>query len=311
MTGDGIYEEIWVSPESWRREVTFGAYHAIEVRAGGVRKFQASSDYEPSRLLMMLRALLVPVPRLTLEHELDDLHLKWKIDQRIAGNLAYVHVAFTQCLRGGCKHPRTASFDLLPSGVLVRSVDIYGLITSWEDDRAFASRLVPRKFAIQAMGSNLITASVSIDPLPPDAPAIEQLAGPAAEAGDSLRPFDDLWDHREVRTFPDEPPIRLEMRRLPVDPDLQLPDGAYVAVVAVIDRNGVPHEAEWTDVVQVMKFTGPRGPSDTRAYSTNAKSMVDIFMKSRFRPSTIDGAPCETLTTLVMVGGGVEFSGMH
>lgn len=45
LIGDGAYEETWLSPRKWRREVTFGSYHALEVRAQGARKFQASSDY--------------------------------------------------------------------------------------------------------------------------------------------------------------------------------------------------------------------------------------------------------------------------
>ena len=48
QSGDGVYEEVWLSPEKWRREITFGDYHAVEVRADGVRKMQSSSDYEPS-----------------------------------------------------------------------------------------------------------------------------------------------------------------------------------------------------------------------------------------------------------------------
>ncbi len=57
LTGDGVYDETWLSPETWSREVTFGTYRAVETHVGGVREFQASSDYEPSRVLMLLDAL--------------------------------------------------------------------------------------------------------------------------------------------------------------------------------------------------------------------------------------------------------------
>src|SRR5579862_7312794 len=30
IIGNGTYEEWWVSPEKWRREVTLGSYHALE-----------------------------------------------------------------------------------------------------------------------------------------------------------------------------------------------------------------------------------------------------------------------------------------
>src|ERR1700742_3735758 len=45
ITGDGTYEETWVAPNTWRREVTLGSYHAVEVQGDGVRRMQASSDY--------------------------------------------------------------------------------------------------------------------------------------------------------------------------------------------------------------------------------------------------------------------------
>jgi hypothetical protein len=63
VNGDGLSEETWLSPHEWRREVTLGGYHAIEEDSGGVRKMQASSDYEPSRVLMLLNALLNTIPR--------------------------------------------------------------------------------------------------------------------------------------------------------------------------------------------------------------------------------------------------------
>jgi hypothetical protein len=60
ITGDGAYEETWMGPHHWRREVTFGGYHAVEVESPQGRKMQYSSDYEPSRVLMLLDALFSP-----------------------------------------------------------------------------------------------------------------------------------------------------------------------------------------------------------------------------------------------------------
>jgi hypothetical protein len=306
MTGDGVYEETWVLPEMWRREVTYGAYHAVEVRADGVRKFQANSDYEPSRVLMMLRGLLTPIPRLTLEPELDDLHLKWKVEHRAAGNLSYVRIAFTQNVWGPGRHPMTASFEFLPSGVLVRAVDVHGLSISWQDDRIFASRLIPRQFAVQALTNNLVTASVTIEAVSPGAPPVRQLDGPAAQPGETLRPFEDVWDHREVKTFPQQPAIHFEIPRGygGDDPKAFIPEGGYVGVSAVIDRNGWPHEAEWTDIADV---TGSRAPADIQPYVRGANTMVQAAMKSQFRPPTVDREPCEVLSMVGLVSGGVHW----
>ncbi len=82
-----MYEEVWLSPQRWRREITFGSYHAVEVRADGVRKMQSSSDYEPSRVLMLLSAVLAPIPRSILEPELDEAKMHWKVEHLTAGKL--------------------------------------------------------------------------------------------------------------------------------------------------------------------------------------------------------------------------------
>ncbi|HUA15243.1 MAG TPA: hypothetical protein VMG31_08085 [Verrucomicrobiae bacterium] len=50
ISGDGTYEETWMAPAQWKREVTFGGYHAIEVESAAGRKMQATPDYEPSRV---------------------------------------------------------------------------------------------------------------------------------------------------------------------------------------------------------------------------------------------------------------------
>src|ERR1700694_4473558 len=38
ITGDGDYQETWLSVHEWRREVTLAGYHAREVESNGVRK---------------------------------------------------------------------------------------------------------------------------------------------------------------------------------------------------------------------------------------------------------------------------------
>lgn len=63
ITGDREYEETWLEPHRWRREVILGDYHAIEQQSGRFRKMQASSDYEPLRVVMLMEAILFPVPR--------------------------------------------------------------------------------------------------------------------------------------------------------------------------------------------------------------------------------------------------------
>src|SRR5690348_13940727 len=34
LSGNGVYEETWLSQDRWRREVSLGSYHAIETQFG-------------------------------------------------------------------------------------------------------------------------------------------------------------------------------------------------------------------------------------------------------------------------------------
>jgi len=64
ITSDGLYEEIWLAPNQWRREVSLGYYHATEVASQRGRKFQAFPDCELSRVLMRQR-------RFSIQSDLD------------------------------------------------------------------------------------------------------------------------------------------------------------------------------------------------------------------------------------------------
>lgn len=48
ISGDGTYEETWVAPHKWRREVSFGRYHAIEVESEAGRKMQPALTMNPA-----------------------------------------------------------------------------------------------------------------------------------------------------------------------------------------------------------------------------------------------------------------------
>ena len=92
ITGDGSYDEIWLAPDTWRREVTLADYHAVEVQSNGVRKMQASSDYEPSRVLMLLRHLIEPIQS-NLAEKGSNMAQNWPIDHVTAGSAQLVRLS--------------------------------------------------------------------------------------------------------------------------------------------------------------------------------------------------------------------------
>jgi hypothetical protein len=259
ITGDGSYEEMWLSPEKWRREVRFTGYHAVEVRANGVRKYQADSDYEPSRVLMMLDALLYPVPMNWFSPEYSESHADWKVEHLTAGTMPYVSMTHRE--RGRNDDWFYYSYSLLHSGIMVRS-NYLGLVTSWSRDTVFAGKVVPQHFEIQALGKTLLTADVTITPAgEADAPLFE-LTGAAATPGMTMRPFHSF----EIKRAEYYDPVSVFVGLMP--------GGVFRQI---IDRKGQTRELEVIDAPN---------PADD-------EDMVDAVRDKRFYPAKVDGDACE------------------
>ena len=263
ITGDGIYEETWLSPEKWRREVTFTGYHAVEIRANGVRKYQADSDYEPSRVLMMLDALLYPVPRNLISPEFAESHEDWKVEHLTAGTISYV--SLTHRDRGLNNDWFYYSYDLLPSGLLVRS-NYLGLVTSWEKDSVFGGKVVPLHFEIQALGHTLVSADVTITPAGETDATQFDLAVPPATPGLTLRPLHMF----EIKLAEFYDPLGVFAGPFPRG-----------SLREIIDRKGQARETELID---------SPNPADD-------ENLVDSQRTKRFYPAKVDGDPCEETFT--------------
>lgn len=258
-TGDGTYEETWLSPEKWRREVNFTGYHAVEVRANGTRRYKADSDYEPSRVLMMLDALLYPVPRNLISPEFSESHDDWKIEHLAAGTLAYV--AVTHRDRGMNNDWFYYSYDFLPSGILVRS-NYLGLVTSWSEDTVLGQGVVPQHFEIQAMGRTLLTADVTVSRAVESDPILFEMSGPPASPGMTMRPF-----HM----------FEIKLAEF-VDPISTYTGPAPRGVTReIVDRQGRVRETELIDA-----------PAPA-----NNENEIKSDRSKRFYPAKVDGDPCQ------------------
>lgn len=258
VIGDGVYEETWLAPRQWRREVTLGSYHAVEVQNDRTRKMQASSDYEPSRVLMLLEALLNPIPRNLVSPELDSTQKAWKIERHTADNLAYVRISRTKI----STHSFVIEYILLPNGLLVESNQL-GLTTGWQDDYVFGGRAVPKHFTVQAAGRNVLTAEVAVEAAGKVDPAVFDLPGGPADPGMTLRPLH-----------------RYETNHL----SILNPMFSYIgnspsanATREIIDRHGVVREAE------VL----------TAAGLDDMEPVLYGMRQERWHPAEIDGDPCE------------------
>lgn len=280
ITGDGTYDELWLSPHKWHREVIFGGYHAVEVESDKGRKMQATSDYEPSRVLMLLNALLEPVPRLLTSREFGKVGIRgWRIQHVALDNHQLVRISHT----GGTYADFTEAFFILPGGLLL-SHDEDGLVTFWGDDVNFGGKAVARRITIQGLGRDLLTAQVEIQSPTGADPQSFDLAGGQADSGMTLGPL------TSTRVRPAVP------RDTPDWPGLD----SYAGFVAggVIDRHGRYREVELLLTIKVRD-------------EGSLHDAMDNLRRSKWHPATIDGDPCEfrQILTAEKVAHGSQTAG--
>jgi hypothetical protein len=281
LAGHGVYQETWVSPEEWRREVTLGSYHAVEIRAGGKRTFQATSSYEPSRVMMLLGTVLTPIPRFLLEPEVEAHPTHWKLEHRTTGSISWVRISAGTPIPGV-----SLAFDFLPSGILVRIEGVGA--TSFDDDQSFADKIVPGHIAVQGPDGPRLSATVSISSLPPSERTIAQVPGAPADPGSTLQPID-------PRSM-DKPPREIHLQSPLLPPD-HYPPGVEILATWIVDKSGMPRDAEISAVVD----DGP--PLSQQAKEVvwqTARLLIDSIRKDRFHPALIDGKPCQFGSAMTM-----------
>ena len=265
ITGDGVYEETWMAPHHWRREVTLGDYHAVEVESPAGRKMQASSDYEPSRILMLLDALFYPIQRERISTDLPRVRLRnWAIEHKTAGSLSYVLISAIVDQTTEYK----PSLIFLPNSLLVQTNE-GGLATSWQDHANFAGHVVPVHLMIQAGGRKLLTADITVQAAGQVDPAIFELPGETADPGMTLRPLH-YYDFTQPGrggecTFIDD----VQSPLLPLETRL------------VLDRHGAAREVELLDARNL----------DEKAHSNGIATLLDCLRSQKVRPATIDKSP--------------------
>ncbi len=57
-TGQGTYDEIWLSPEKWRKEINFGAFHLVLVHKENITYQLTPDDYEPAAVIDLQNEVL-------------------------------------------------------------------------------------------------------------------------------------------------------------------------------------------------------------------------------------------------------------
>ena len=262
IVGDGTYNETWLAPHLWRREVTLADYHAVEVESSAGRKILASSDYEPSRVLMLLDAVLDPIPRnfqsMEFRHEGAS---GWHIAHLAQPNLSMVRISQSHGDQSGQAND---AFYFTPGGLLLVR-DQIGLTTRWEDDVLFRGKAVPTHLNINAGDRNLLSADIAITPAGEVDPAKFDLPAHRADPGSTLRPLQAF----ECRAEVDFAPVWMSYM------NADIPHG--FSFWSVLDRHGRFQEIE---VILRPKAGDIQAP-------------LLQLQKIHSRPPQIDRAPCE------------------
>ena len=269
VTGDGVYEETWVDPNHWRRHVALAAYDAVEVESDNGRKMQANSDYEPSRVLMLINALVYPIPRNFASREFRGEGASgWTVDHLSKGDVSLVRISASF---GRDSVHANDVFYFLPNGLLELS-NVFGLTTSWERNVLFAGRVVPQHLSIKADNRELLTADVTIEAADKTDPASFDLPGSPADPGMTLRPLLPF----EVKTDINfAPPLRKEGFETPGEEGPRPFSG--ISISSVFDRRGRFREVEML----------------VAADKDDAKQIMQFMRENRNPPPKIDGSPCE------------------
>jgi hypothetical protein len=227
MTGDGTYDETWLEPHHWQREVTLADYHGVEAESNGTRKMHSSSDYEPSRVLMLIDFLFTPI-----EDDLTDGSLRamnWKIDHVSNGALSLVRLSKVMLATQRAEY--SDSYYFLPNGDLAMN-NVGGVVALWSDTFEYEGKVVAMRLTVKCGERELLTADISVDSVDHLESDSFDLAGGSADPGMTLRKL----QGSEVK-IPD--PLSM---MYPIA-TLRAPSSAF-SVTGVLDRTGAYREVE-------------------------------------------------------------------
>ncbi len=261
ITGDGTYDETWLEPHHWRREVTLADYHAVEAESNGIRKMNSSSDYEPSRVLMLVDFLFTPIGE-----DLTDVSLRatnWKIDHVSNGALSLVRLS--KVMFADQRAEYADSYYFSPNGDLAMN-NVGGVVAVWSDTLPYEGKVVAKHLTVKCGERKLLSADISVESVDRQASGSVDLTGETANPGMTLRRL-----YRPEVKMPDS----FSRMNNPIFA-LGAPSSAFV-VTGVLDRTGVYREVE---VLLAPDLT-------------NALAVLHAIRTTQGKPATVNHAPCE------------------
>jgi hypothetical protein len=264
FTGEGDYEETWLAPDRWRREVSFGAYRAVEVQETSKHTFQASSDYEPKRLLLLLRMIAPTATEDVSTITEDNDHFDWNIQP---GANRLVHSPSTTLAPWSI-------IDFNPDGS--PSVASGSAETRWSDYVEFSGKAVARTISLTSSTGPLLKINVAqLDAVKANTPLLSNSA-PEADATMTFMPLGQGSVMAPKLTHAPKPKFANIL------PGAH-PQG-FVVVDLAVDRRGAAREVE-------------------ALYASNLAFIpeaVKAVSKNHFKAASLNGTPVEVPADIVI-----------
>jgi Gram-negative bacterial TonB protein C-terminal len=264
FTGEGAYEETWLAPDKWRREVSFGPYHAVEVQESSKHTFQASSDYEPKRLLLLMRMIAPTTTEDATAATVDNDHFDWNVEP---GANRLVHIPSTTLAP-------SSSIDFNPDGSPSNGTG--SAKTRWSDYVEFSGKAVARTISLTIASGPLLKINVvQLDAVKADTPLLTNTA-PETDAAMTFRSLGRGSVMAPKLTHAQHPQFPSGLGGIGLE--------GFVVVDLAVDRRGAACE------VEALYASEP-------AFIPGA---VKAVSKNRFKPARLNGMPVEVLADVEM-----------
>ena len=166
----GTYEETWISPKKWRREVTMNDTTVVEVRTETAFYRTFPGKYAPRVADDVMDAISFSLPG----DDGSDLHdADWSVTDTKLANLPVLRLSAGYINPQGKPDPLARLFFVEDKTAFLRGRYHYSAITVFNDLQPFADKNVARKLTI--VGSSAGKIEIAIDTLEPAAKVSEEI----------------------------------------------------------------------------------------------------------------------------------------
>ena len=166
----GTYEETWLSPKKWRRDVTMNDTTVVEVRTETAFYRTFPGKYAPRVADDVMDAISFSLPG----DDGSDLHdADWSVTDTKLANLPVLRLSAGYINLQGKPDPIARLYFVDDKTAFLRGRDHYSAITVFNDLQPFGAKTVARKLTI--VGSSAGKIEIAIDVLEPAAKVSEEL----------------------------------------------------------------------------------------------------------------------------------------